>query len=173
MAKTKPESKSSTTVTLSERMQRQAEHKQLVKIKQLCSLITDQTHLESILLQEPNSLKRRAMYEMYKPHLTFESTYEGLVASAHSRPAPPQCTWNDPVLGRCRREGGFEHATDDGRIWATLCIGHRDRLVNAVKSGIQDVMMQAHVAARGGRVDVLKSIQSNESAKESPSASTS
>jgi len=147
-------SKSSTCVTLSERMERQAEFKQRQRIKQLCAQIKDQSHLESILLQEPNSLKRRAMFEMYRPHLKFSAVYEGDLVTAHARPRTPQCTWNDEVLGRCRRDGGFEQAGSDGRIWAALCIGHRDRLVNAVKSGIPDVQIAAHVAARGGRAEV-------------------
>ena len=156
MAKTKQKLKNrtSTAVTLSERMERRAEFKQRQRIKLLCAQIKDQSHLDSILIQEPNSLKRRAMFEMYRPHLTFTAVYDAEIATAHSRPRPPQCTWNDEVLGRCRREGGFEQAGSDGRIWACLCIGHRDRLVNAIKSGIQDVQLAAHVAARGGRADM-------------------
>src|SRR3990167_2870835 len=97
-------SKSSTCVTLAERMERQAEFKQRQRIKQLCAQIKDQVHLESILRQEPNSVKRRAIFDLYAPHLKFQAVYEGEVATAHSRPRTPQCTWNDEVLGRCRRE---------------------------------------------------------------------
>lgn len=119
-------------------------------IIQLARTIRDQSHLESILSDTKSRIMRREVYELLKPHLTFQSTYEGAIAELHL-PETRTCTWRDPILGGCKSLAGFEKANESGQVWADLCPFHNTKYEKIQSNGISRLKLQANVYAHNGQ----------------------
>lgn len=73
------------------------------RISKLAALIPDQASLNRMLLDIPNRIQRREVYELYKPHLRFESVFEGEVKIYHRREESVQ-----EIIDRNRNDPGID-----------------------------------------------------------------
>jgi len=130
--------------------QARAEFQERQHLIELAKLVRDQAHLESILRDTHSRLLRREVYELLKPHLTFQSTYEGEIASLHI-PDHRVCTWNDPINGHCKSPAGFEKTNAEGSVWADLCLAHNTKFERIQASGTPRAKRVSSLAAHSGQ----------------------
>lgn len=71
--------------------QKQRERNMRQQVYKMAQQVRDQSQLNSILMDIPNRILRREVFELLKPKLKFKAEYSGLIATYHEVPKP------DPV----------------------------------------------------------------------------